>query len=82
MAHVGKGAKTASRAKRAGGAKAAGRAKAGNAAKRNGARSAKPRVELKRLERLLASFSRVRLLVVGDVVLDEYLWGDVDRISP
>ena len=24
----------------------------------------------------------MRLLVVGDVVLDEYLWGEVDRVSP
>ncbi len=41
-----------------------------------------PRVDRRRLEALLTSFSRVRLLVVGDVVLDEYLWGDVDRVSP
>ena len=27
-------------------------------------------------------FSRLRALVVGDVMLDEYLWGDVERISP
>ena len=40
------------------------------------------RLDSRRLETLLASFSRVRLLVVGDVVLDEYLWGDVDRVSP
>ena len=40
------------------------------------------RVDPERLEALLASFSRVRLLVVGDVVLDEYLWGDVERVSP
>jgi D-beta-D-heptose 7-phosphate kinase/D-beta-D-heptose 1-phosphate adenosyltransferase len=45
-------------------------------------REAKRGVELKRLEKLLEGFSNVRLLVVGDVVLDEYLWGDVDRISP
>jgi len=31
---------------------------------------------------LIKRFSTVRLLVVGDVVLDEYLWGDVRRISP
>ena len=24
----------------------------------------------------------MRLLVIGDVVLDEYVWGEVDRISP
>ena len=25
---------------------------------------------------------RTKLLVVGDLMIDEYLWGDVDRISP
>jgi D-beta-D-heptose 7-phosphate kinase/D-beta-D-heptose 1-phosphate adenosyltransferase len=40
------------------------------------------RIDRRRLETILASFSGVRLLVVGDVVLDEYLWGDVDRVSP
>jgi D-beta-D-heptose 7-phosphate kinase/D-beta-D-heptose 1-phosphate adenosyltransferase len=41
-----------------------------------------PRLELRRLEKLLDGMRHVRLLVVGDVVLDEYLWGDVDRVSP
>lgn len=40
------------------------------------------RLDRRRLERVVREFSRVRLLVVGDVVLDEYLWGDVDRVSP
>ncbi len=40
------------------------------------------RLELRRLERLVEGFARVRLLVVGDVMLDEYLWGDVERVSP
>jgi len=40
------------------------------------------RLELRRLERLVASFERLRLLVVGDAMLDEYLWGDVERVSP
>jgi D-beta-D-heptose 7-phosphate kinase/D-beta-D-heptose 1-phosphate adenosyltransferase len=31
---------------------------------------------------LLAAFSGKRILIVGDVILDEYLWGDVRRISP
>jgi D-beta-D-heptose 7-phosphate kinase/D-beta-D-heptose 1-phosphate adenosyltransferase len=31
---------------------------------------------------LLDSFSRVRLLVLGDLVLDEYIAGDVTRVSP
>lgn len=32
--------------------------------------------------RLLASFRGVRIAVLGDVMLDEYVWGDVARISP
>lgn len=40
------------------------------------------RLELRRLEKLLDGVRHVRLLVVGDVVLDEYLWGDVERVSP
>ncbi len=28
------------------------------------------------------SFSNISVLVVGDVMLDQYLWGSVDRISP
>lgn len=40
------------------------------------------RLDLRRLDRLVAGFARVRLLIVGDVMLDEYLWGDVDRVSP
>lgn len=33
-------------------------------------------------ERFLASCGRTHLLVVGDVMVDAYLWGRVDRISP
>jgi D-beta-D-heptose 7-phosphate kinase/D-beta-D-heptose 1-phosphate adenosyltransferase len=40
------------------------------------------RLDRRRLEKIVSGFPRVRLLVVGDVVLDEYLWGDVDRVSP
>lgn len=39
-------------------------------------------LDLRGLERLLDSFSRVRLLVLGDLVLDEYVAGDVTRVSP
>ncbi len=31
---------------------------------------------------ILAKFPRKRILIVGDVILDEYLWGEVRRISP
>jgi D-beta-D-heptose 7-phosphate kinase/D-beta-D-heptose 1-phosphate adenosyltransferase len=27
-------------------------------------------------------WSRIRILVVGDIMLDRYIWGDVERISP
>ena len=40
------------------------------------------RLDIRRLERLIDDFSSVRLLVLGDLVLDEYIWGGVDRISP
>ena len=43
---------------------------------------ARARLELRRLEKVVHGFARVRLLVVGDVMLDEYLWGDVERVSP
>jgi D-beta-D-heptose 7-phosphate kinase/D-beta-D-heptose 1-phosphate adenosyltransferase len=34
------------------------------------------------LQSILARFARQRILVVGDVMLDEYIWGAVRRISP
>ena len=41
-----------------------------------------PRLLLRRLERIIDDFARLRLLVTGDLVLDEYIWGDVERVSP
>jgi rfaE bifunctional protein kinase chain/domain len=35
-----------------------------------------------RLTHLLDSFSTKRLLVIGDLMLDEFIWGNVSRISP
>src|SRR6185295_7565325 len=35
-----------------------------------------------RLEKLLDSAAATRIVAVGDAMLDEYLLGDVDRISP
>lgn len=32
--------------------------------------------------RLISRFAEKTILVVGDVMLDEYLWGEVERISP
>jgi D-beta-D-heptose 7-phosphate kinase/D-beta-D-heptose 1-phosphate adenosyltransferase len=34
------------------------------------------------VETLFAHTARIRCLVVGDLMLDEYLWGRADRISP
>ncbi|MCP4551718.1 MAG: D-glycero-beta-D-manno-heptose-7-phosphate kinase [Bacteroidetes bacterium] len=34
------------------------------------------------LTQLFASFNRQKILVVGDIMLDSYIWGKVDRISP
>ena len=31
---------------------------------------------------LAGVFPRCRVLVVGDIMLDRYVWGEVDRISP
>jgi len=35
-----------------------------------------------RLRLLLKRFSNTRVLVLGDLILDEFIWGTVDRISP
>jgi D-beta-D-heptose 7-phosphate kinase/D-beta-D-heptose 1-phosphate adenosyltransferase len=35
-----------------------------------------------RLAEILGTFARSKILVIGDVMLDEFLWGKVTRISP
>jgi len=30
----------------------------------------------------IKQFSNARVLVIGDIIMDEYIWGDVSRISP
>jgi D-beta-D-heptose 7-phosphate kinase/D-beta-D-heptose 1-phosphate adenosyltransferase len=35
-----------------------------------------------RVKQILASASKTRVLVVGDVILDQFIWGTVARISP
>src|SRR4029450_5724004 len=37
---------------------------------------------MKPLLDILARFRRAHLLVVGDLMLDRFIWGDVERISP
>ncbi|MCI5211617.1 MAG: D-glycero-beta-D-manno-heptose-7-phosphate kinase, partial [Candidatus Electrothrix sp. ATG2] len=34
------------------------------------------------MQRLLAGFADTRILVIGDVILDQFIWGSVSRISP
>jgi len=41
-----------------------------------------PRISSDRLDAIVSKFSSAAIMVVGDVMLDEYLWGDVRRISP
>src|SRR5271169_473707 len=35
-----------------------------------------------RLGEILGAFQRSKILVIGDLMLDEFLWGKVTRISP
>jgi len=37
---------------------------------------------MKNLKSVIANFNKARILVVGDVILDQYIWGTVDRVSP
>jgi D-beta-D-heptose 7-phosphate kinase/D-beta-D-heptose 1-phosphate adenosyltransferase len=37
---------------------------------------------MRTLQRFLPRFARAKLLVIGDLILDEFVWGRVSRISP
>lgn len=37
---------------------------------------------MKKLSKILSNFKKAKILVVGDLILDEFIWGDVERISP
>lgn len=39
-------------------------------------------MDLNRFKTCSGKFAHCRVLVVGDLMIDEYLWGEVDRISP
>lgn len=39
-------------------------------------------LDFPRMERLVRKFKDRRVLVLGDLMLDKYIWGDVSRISP
>src|SRR6188768_447417 len=34
------------------------------------------------LKEVFKAFEKLRVLIIGDVMLDSYLWGKVERISP
>jgi D-beta-D-heptose 7-phosphate kinase/D-beta-D-heptose 1-phosphate adenosyltransferase len=40
------------------------------------------RVDFNKIKSKVNNFKNARVLVVGDLILDEFLWGDVSRISP
>ncbi len=44
--------------------------------------TALPLLSERRVEELIGGVSRTRILVIGDVMLDEFIWGSVRRISP
>lgn len=35
-----------------------------------------------KLKKIIYSFSKANILVLGDLMLDEFIWGEVERISP
>ena len=37
--------------------------------------------EIEKLKTIIPKFSKVKILVIGDLILDEFVWGDVSRIS-
>jgi D-beta-D-heptose 7-phosphate kinase/D-beta-D-heptose 1-phosphate adenosyltransferase len=41
-----------------------------------------PLGNLERLKRIVAAFKSAKVMVVGDLILDEFIWGKVERISP
>ena len=41
-----------------------------------------PKLSATRVQKLLNAATRTHVLVVGDVMLDQFIWGSVARISP
>lgn len=37
---------------------------------------------LTKLNNIISNFKNANVLVIGDIILDEFIWGDVSRISP
>lgn len=39
-------------------------------------------MNIEKLRRIIPKFSDAKVLVIGDLILDEFVWGEVSRISP
>lgn len=37
---------------------------------------------MSKFQKIFSDFNRLKVLIIGDVMLDSYIWGSVDRISP
>src|SRR4030067_616280 len=40
------------------------------------------KITKEKLQRIVSRLGRHRIMVLGDVMLDEFIWGNVSRISP
>ncbi|MFA6610146.1 MAG: PfkB family carbohydrate kinase, partial [Candidatus Omnitrophota bacterium] len=40
------------------------------------------KMDFSKLNKIIGNFKKARVLVVGDLILDEFIWGEVSRISP
>ena len=38
--------------------------------------------DFNKLKNIISNFRNAKVLVIGDLILDEFIWGDVSRISP
>ena len=41
-----------------------------------------PGSEVQQMVKAIHTFPNYKILVVGDIMMDEFLWGEVSRISP
>jgi len=39
-------------------------------------------MKMEKLKKIIPKFNDVKILVIGDLILDEFVWGEVSRISP
>lgn len=38
--------------------------------------------DIKKLKSIINNFKNINVFIIGDIIYDEYIWGDVSRISP